>query len=123
MQHNITYTFLFAAAICVVCGVLVSTSAVSLSDRQEQNAALDKMKNVLTVSGLAQPGEQLRARRSRKCSGTRFDPSPIDLATGERTDAVDPVSYDQKAAAANPETEPPGAARTTPRSRGCRSTW
>ena len=102
MQHNTTYTFLFAAAICIVCGLMVSGSAVLLADRQEQNAALDKMKNVLTVSGLAQQGEKLSAGDVRE----RFKAIKafgIDLETGEEAEDVDPDTYDQRAARADPE--------------------
>lgn len=104
MQHNTTYTFLFAAAVCVVCGVLVSTSAVSLADRQERNAALDKMKNVLTVSGLASPGQKLEAAEVQEIFEKSVKPVVVELASGELSDAVDPGTYDQRSAAANPET-------------------
>jgi len=110
MQHNTTYTFLFAAAICVVCGVLVSTSAVSLADRQEQNAALDKMKNVLTVSGLAEAGQDLDAGEVQDLFEKSVKAIPIDLATGEVAEGVDPATYDQSAAAADPNTSRPAPA-------------
>ena len=102
MQHNVTYTFLFAAAICIVCGIMVSTSAVTLADRQEQNATLDKMKNVLTVSGLAAQGEKLSADDVRQ----RFEnikAMAINLETGEANEEIDTETYDQRAAAADPE--------------------
>ena len=34
-QHSSGYTVAFAGAICIVCSVLVSSAAVSLSERQE----------------------------------------------------------------------------------------
>ena len=104
MQHNTRYTFLFAGAVCVVCGILVSTSAVSLADRQAENAAIDKMKNVLTVSGLAASDEKLSTEEIRNRFQTSVKPMTIELATGEVTDAVDPETYDQNAAAVDPET-------------------
>jgi len=90
MRHNATYTFLFAAAVCIVCGVLVSTSAVSLKDLQEKNAKLDKMRNVLMVAGLARGDEKLSGEEIHK----RFQaikPVVIDLATGEPT----PTTYER----------------------------
>ena len=113
MRHNATYTFLFAAAVCIVCGVLVSTSAVSLKDLQEKNAKLDKMRNVLMVACLARSDEKLSGEEIHK----RFQaikPVVIDLATGELADSIDPETYDQRAAAADPELSkpaPPNSAR------------
>ncbi len=104
MQHSVGYTFFFATVVCVVCGVLVSTSAVSLAERQAENAALDKMKNVLTVSGLAGPDEKLTPERTQELFTKSVRPFAVDLKTGERTDAVDPQTYDQLAAQNNPET-------------------
>ena len=101
MQHNVSYTFLFAAAVCVACGIFVSASAVSLAGRQQQNAALDKMKNVLYVAGLAEPGESLSAAEAERRFG-RVRPIPVELATGEVTGAIDPVTYNQSEAASNP---------------------
>ena len=46
MQYNLRYTLFFAACICVVCSVLVSTAAVQLKSRQEENRILDRQKNV-----------------------------------------------------------------------------
>jgi Na+-transporting NADH:ubiquinone oxidoreductase subunit C len=103
MQHNVAYTFLFAAAVCVVCGILVSTSAVSLADRQEQNAALDKMSNVLQVSGLADAGEKLSADEVQQRFAKSVRELPVELATGEITDAVDPATYDDQTARKDPE--------------------
>ena len=57
MQHNTKYTLLFAAAVCGVCSIFVSGSAVSLKDRQVANALLDKQKKVLGVTGLLKDGE------------------------------------------------------------------
>ena len=34
------YTFLFAAAVCVVCALLVAASAVGLRERQENNQVI-----------------------------------------------------------------------------------
>ena len=102
MQHNAVYTVLFAAAVCVVCAVLVSTSAVSLSERQELNALLDKQKNVLYAAGLAQQGETLTPEDILK----RFENVKavvVDLEKGEETD-IDPTTFDQADAASDPAT-------------------
>ena len=53
MQGSVGYNLVFAAAVCVVCAVFVSGSAVSLRDRQDANLLLDKQRNVLVAAGLA----------------------------------------------------------------------
>ncbi len=106
MQHNARYTVLFAAVVCVVCAIFVSSAAVSLAERQAENARLDKRRNVLIVAGLARPGERL----SREQINERFQavkPVAVDLETGEVTEAVDPATYDQQAAKNNPEMSRP----------------
>ena len=51
MQHNsVSYTIGFAAAVCVVCSLLVSSSATFLKERQEANEALDIQKKIYAVS-------------------------------------------------------------------------
>ncbi|HEX4885433.1 MAG TPA: Na(+)-translocating NADH-quinone reductase subunit C, partial [Casimicrobiaceae bacterium] len=55
------YTVLFAAAVCVVCALVVAVSAVALADRQEANARLYRQKNVLLAAGLAKPADDLGA--------------------------------------------------------------
>ena len=102
MQHNAVYTVLFAGAVCVVCAVLVSTSAVSLKERQELNALLDKQKNVLYAAGVVQEGEPLTPEDILE----RFENVKsvvVDLENGEETD-IDPTTFDQADAAADPAT-------------------
>ena len=82
MQHSTLYTLVFATVVCLVCSIFVSGSAVALRSRQQQNAVLDKQKNVLAVAGLAEPGEKLTAEEAQ----ARFDQSIkerlVDLAAG-----------------------------------------
>jgi len=76
---------------------------VSLKDRQEINAALDKQKSVLIAAGLAKDGEEL----SRQEVESRFEPIRqvvIDLQTGEVLDDVDPIGFDQERVAFDPDT-------------------
>ena len=44
------YIIGFAAAVCVVCSIFVSGAAVSLKDKQIENAKLDLQKNVISVA-------------------------------------------------------------------------
>ena len=102
MRHSTGYTFLFAGVICVVCAVLVSSSAVSLSTLQQTNAKLDKQKNVLYAAGLADPSETLSAdevgRRSENVRAVA-----IRVEDGEAAPEIDPVSFDARKAATDPE--------------------
>lgn len=102
MQHSGAYTILFACAVCIVCAVLVSSSAVSLSELQQSNILLDKQKNVLYAAGLAGPDESLSREEILK----RFEnirAVVVDLAQGEETD-IDPTTFNQAEAAADPAT-------------------
>ncbi len=75
--HGTLYTVLFAAAVCLVCSVLVTGVRVLLREQQLANAALDRRRNVLRAAGLAEPGEAL------------------DAATvAERFERVEPLVYD-----------------------------
>lgn len=102
MRHNALYTILFSGAVCIACAVLVSSAAVSLKEHQLRNAALDKQRNVLFATGLAQTGERLDAEEvQQRFAGIRS--VVIDLQTGERTD-IDPTGFDQAKAARDPAT-------------------
>lgn len=102
MRHNALYTILFSGAVCIACAVLVSSAAVSLKEHQLRNAALDKQRNVLFATGLAQTGERLDAEEvQQRFAGIRS--VVIDLQTGERTD-IDPTGFDQAKAAKDPAT-------------------
>ena len=102
MRHSVVYTFIFAAIICVVCGILVSSAAVSLKDQQKFNAELDKKKNVLQAAGLLAAGESADA--------TRVDAlfaNVESVAVDMRSDSEDPdfelTGYDQFKASQDPE--------------------
>ena len=103
MQHSVQYNLWFAAVVSVVCAVFVSWAAVSLKDRQDVNAALDKQRNVLIAAGLANDEEKLSREEIEK----RFEPIRqvlIDLETGEEVDGIDPMTFDYRRAALDPST-------------------
>ncbi len=97
------YTLLFATAVCIVCGILVSSFAVSLENLQDQNAELDKRKRVLEAVGLLQPDERVTPEEVAE----RFapiEPVIIDLASGEPLADADPAAFDQQRRARDPLT-------------------
>jgi len=100
-QYSTLYTIGFSAAVCIVCSLLVSVSAVSLKARQEHNAQLDKQKNVLMAAGLVQPGESLTRDQVKKLFYS-VSAVIVDLKTGQETE-MDPGAFDQLKAAKDPE--------------------
>ena len=75
MQRSNTYTIGFAAAICLVCGVIVAGFAVGLKERQEENAVLDRQKKVLIVAGLMRNGEQKTAQEIQDLFKKNIEPA------------------------------------------------
>ena len=103
MQGSVAYNLGFATVVCVVCAVVVSTSAVSLRERQAANQLLEKQRNVLVAAGLANDDESLSSEEV----AARFGPIRqvvVDLRTGAEVNDVDPTAFDQRAEASNPKT-------------------
>jgi Na+-transporting NADH:ubiquinone oxidoreductase subunit C len=101
MRHSTVYTLIFAAIICVVCGIMVSSAAVTLKDAQDINAELDKQKNVLQAAGLVGAKEKLTPEELR----TRFaavETVAYDLETGAEDPSFELEGYDQLAASKDP---------------------
>ena len=103
MQRSPLYTILFATGVCIVCAIVVSTSAVSLKELQDLNAALDKQRNVLRAAGLADFDEKLDADEVSK----RFESiemEVIDLESGQPAPEIDPANFDQAREMKDPAT-------------------
>lgn len=110
------YTILFAAAVCVVCALLVAVSAVGLRERQQTNARLYQQKNVLLAAGLVQPDDKLSDRELLRIFDSRIKVRLVDLKTGELLPKgrIDEKSYDQRRARNDPQLSraaPPNAAQ------------
>ena len=93
-------TILVAVLLCMVCSVLVTSSAVILREKQTKNKQLDIKKNLLLACGLlensrASEEEILEAYKS-------VNGEVVDLATGETVNNIDPDSFDQKKMAKDP---------------------
>ncbi len=106
MQGSVGYNLGFAAAVCLVCAVVVSSAAVALADRQERNAALDRQRNVLLAAGLADDDESLDAEAVAARSAA-VAPVVLTLTTGEVAAAVDAAGFDQRAASLDPARSAP----------------
>ena len=113
MQGSVVYNLGFAATVCVVCAVFVSSSAVSLRQRQDYNAAIDKQRNVLVVSGVAGDDEELTSEEVER-RFANIQQVIINLETGNEVPDGDPLTFDQRRAAKDPATSraaPPNAAQ------------
>ncbi len=104
------YTLGFAAAVCVVCAVLVSSSAYFLQQPQERNKVLDRQRQVLSVAGLLRSEEALSASEVQRRFDEAIEKRFVNLDTGEAlTDdefqsqtGLDPRTYDSREAQSNP---------------------
>ncbi|WP_414429964.1 Na(+)-translocating NADH-quinone reductase subunit C [Alcanivorax sp. IL3] len=94
-KESVGKTLLVAFLVCVVCGVVVATAAVSLRPVQSKNQLLDKRMNILQAAGLYQPGVDVN--EVFKSIERRF----VDIDTGEYVEM--PQSYDQRKAAKDPQ--------------------
>ncbi len=102
MQYSMKYIFGFAAAVCFVCSILISTANVGLRERQEANKLLDKQKSVLQAAWLIEPGERV-SREGIEQIFENVRARVLDLTTNTLLD-------DDAAAAFDPERAPEAAA-------------
>ena len=112
------YTILFAAAVCVVCALVVAASAVGLRSQQEANQLSFRQKNVLLAAGLVQPEEAPTDDEVRKIFDRSIRVRLVDLATGDYlTDGrLDANTYDQRRARNDPASSraaPPNNAKVS----------
>ena len=113
------YTLGFAAAVCVVCAVLVSSSAYFLQGPQERNKVLDRQRHVLNVTGLADIGEALSAAEVQQRFDAAIESRFVNIETGEvltpeafrEVTGLDPVTYDPREAVTMPERSTAAPAR------------
>jgi len=60
-MSNALKTYAFAAVLCLVCSLLLTAAATGLKQRQLQNVALDRQRNILMAVGLMGDGSSLSA--------------------------------------------------------------
>ena len=106
MQRSPLYTILFATAVCIVCAIVVSTSAVSLKERQDINAALEKQRNVLQAAGLMELRREARRRR-RSPSDSRTSRWRSSIWRPASRHRHRPRHFDQAREAKDPATSTP----------------
>jgi Na+-transporting NADH:ubiquinone oxidoreductase subunit C len=90
-----------AFSLCVVCSILVSTSAVKLRPIQEANKRLDLKKNLLLATGLVDSNASSEEIKSVFTS--KIETLVVDVKTGMKVSNMDATSFDQRKAAGNPK--------------------
>ena len=113
MQYSMKYIFGFAAVLCFVCSILISSANVGLRERQEINKKLDKQKSVLQAAWLVKPGEKATAAEVERIF-QNVKPHVVDLASGEVLADVDPESFDEAKEAQSGAPENNAGIKTVP---------
>ncbi len=97
-NDSLEKTIAIALALCLVCAVFVSLSAVGLKPLQTYNKALDMKKNILDVAGLLKESTNID-----QAFETQIEAKIVDLKTGDYDDSIDVEKFDQRKAAKDPE--------------------
>ena len=64
MNDSIRKTLGVAFAICLICSFVVSSTAVSLRDMQNENKANDKRMKILQAAGIFDPSKDIKEQFS-----------------------------------------------------------
>lgn len=96
-RDSVGRTFLVAFLVCFACSLLVSATAAGLRAKKERDALLTKYRHVLGVAGLTGEGE-IAAIWDR-----RIEPRLVELASGAYVDGQDPLGFDPRKAANDPD--------------------
>jgi len=93
--HKNSYVLFFAAVVTITCSVLLSSAANLLKDRQQENIALDKQKNIIASAGFkAEEGKELTRQDILKIYDENIKSSVLDLqgklVEGKTVADVDP---------------------------------
>ncbi|HSN73390.1 MAG TPA: Na(+)-translocating NADH-quinone reductase subunit C [Steroidobacteraceae bacterium] len=88
---------LVAVVLCLVCSILVSAAAVLLKPIQERNALVRRQQQILEVAGIYTQGRPIPEQFEQ------VDVRMVDLATGEFVDSENPMAFDIRSVARNPD--------------------
>jgi Na+-transporting NADH:ubiquinone oxidoreductase subunit C len=101
-QHSNAYIIAFAAAVCLVCSIVVSSAAVALRPLQVRNKALDRQKQVLSVAGLVESDAAVAADEVQRVFDDFIVARAVELTTGAYDESLDPSTFDQRKATKDP---------------------
>ncbi|ETI61902.1 Na(+)-translocating NADH-quinone reductase subunit C [Marinomonas profundimaris] len=103
-NDSIQKTIIVALSLCLVCSIFVAAAAVGLKPIQNANKDLDRKRNILSAAGMLVPGKSID--EVFQTVETRI----VNLQTGVfateaeiKAAGINPATYDQKAAAKNPQ--------------------
>lgn len=108
-RDSALFSILIVGLVCLVCSVVVSTSAVVLRERQDENRLLDRYRKIVEVAGLVGEGEKLSTVRINELFG-KIEQRLIDLETGHYVTNIDVESYDLDAALSSSDLSRPAPA-------------
>ena len=103
MEFTPARTIGFAAIVCLVCAILVSSAAVGLKEQQKENEALDRQKKVLDVAGLLTDQIASNPDELRKVYQQRVKPT-LHALKSKGCENVDAKTFDQVKASKDPTT-------------------
>ena len=103
-MRSTKYILGFAAIVCLICAVVVSSARVSLKERQTINKQLDQKKKVLGVVGLFDASEVVTPDEINQRFADNMQAKLVDLATGKYVDVTPEqlAAYDQRKARQDP---------------------
>lgn len=94
------YTLKVAVLLCVVCAILVSSAAVFLKPKQDENKKLDIQKSLLMATGLIKNDSATKSEIIEQYK--KIKTIIVNLDDGSINNDLNPDSYDQKEAAKKP---------------------
>lgn len=93
MEFSNRYIVGFALALCLVCSLAVSTTAVALKDRQAANALLDMQTQILRVCGLI----EVDAKPTPEQASAMFATIKVLRVSPESGEVLGEMPFDSKA--------------------------
>ena len=101
---GIKKTVMVALGVCLVCSILVSAAAVSLSSIQAENKKLDRLRNILMAADLYENDQNIEAIYNQK-----IETEIVDLETGqpikdsEKDDVLNVDAFDIRKVSSDPQ--------------------
>ena len=83
MEFSNKYILGFSLALCLVCSLIVSTTAVVLKDKKDANIKLDTQIQILRVAGLIGPTDKLSVDKANELYTEYIEEISVDTASGD----------------------------------------
>jgi Na+-transporting NADH:ubiquinone oxidoreductase subunit C len=89
-MSNSLKSLAYAAALCIVCSLLLTAASSGLRPFQERNVLIDRHRNILKAAGVLQEGQELSSDRIEQLYAARIRPLMVDavgrILPGKQTD-------------------------------------